>query len=236
MKNINESFEKTYDPFKAILFYKSAKDESFYVEGYDMDFFGKPINAHPLSLQESHALSDALADSEELKQGFLQCRSILAPEVLFINSDRDGYVLWYTHSVRQNLSFKKDLSIDDGEANLPPLLWKASKQRLSLWALAKDGRPVSSSTLYYAPFFNIYQNGEVCMGNVAIEIDINSSLEGFMESWQNYFFKSAFSHLLGDSAPTKTNIVQLWQSLVSSEKPFPIKTLKKYPKTLKDLI
>lgn len=235
MKNINGTFDATYNPFKALIFYQSSKDESFYVEGYDMDDLGKPINAHPLTLSESRTLSEALANSDELKQGFLQCRSILPPEVLFINSDHDGFAVWYTQSRKVSLSFKNELSIKDGRANVPALLWKASKDRMSVWALAKDERPTLRTVLYHAPFFNVYQNAEVCMGNVNIEICNDCTLEEFMPLWENYFFNSAFSHLLGDSSPIKINIVQLWQSLIESDKPFPIKVLKKHPKLLKDI-
>jgi len=102
--------------------------------------------------------------------------------------------------------------------------------------LSKDARPDANANLYHAPFFNIYGDGKVCMGNVNVGIDTDCALEEFMERWQSYFFTSYFSHLLLHTSPVKMNIVQLWQKLVGADDKFPIKTLKTTGKKLKNII
>jgi PRTRC genetic system protein B len=236
MKNITDKFSKAYIPAKALLLYRGQENEEFYIESYDIGKNGMPFNAHPLTMRESQSLADTLNTTEENRQNFLQPKGLLGQEVIYINSQRNGFVIWYTPEMKKHLTFKADLTIPDGIASVPPLLWKATASSLEIWALKESKRPEISTVLYYAPFFNIYTDGRVCMGNVDIDIDRNCDLETFMSAWETYFFGSAFSHLLDEVSPVEANIVSLWQKLISSGKAFPKKILKKHPKTIKDLL
>lgn len=236
MKNITDKFSKTYLPAKALLLYQQKDSGEFYIESYDIGKSGTPINAHPLSLRESQSLADVLNTSEENRQGFLRPKGLLGQEIIYINSQRNGFAIWYTPEMKKHLIFKSGLTIPDGIASVPPLLWKATASSLEIWALKDSKRPEMTTVLYYAPFFNIYTDGRVCMGNVDIDIDNDCDLETFISTWENYFFGSAFSHLLGEISPVKANIVPLWQKLASTGATFPTKILKKHPKTIKDLL
>jgi len=90
--------------------------------------------------------------------------------------------------------------------------------------------------LYFAPFFNIYEDGRVCMGSVNINIKNSASVEEFTRAWEDYFFNSYFSHLLGQNSPITGNCVHLWKDLIQTGKPFPKEVLKKKNKTLKNLL
>jgi len=236
MKNITAKFSKTYIPAKALLLYIGQENEEFYIESYDIGKNGMPINAHPLTMRESQSLADILNTTEENRQNFLQPKGLLGQEVIYINSQRNGFVIWYTPEMKKHLTFKADLTIADGMATVPPLLWKATASSLEIWALKESKRPEISTVLCHAPFFNIYDDGRVCMGSVDIDIDRGCDLETFIFSWETYFFGSAFSHLLGEVSPVKANIVSLWQKLISSGAAFPAKILKKHPKMIKDLL
>lgn len=72
-------------------------------------------------------------------------------------------------------------------AQVPPLLWLANKQNLVIFALASDRRPTEKTMLYHAPFFNVYDNGSVCMGTVDVNIKNSASIEEFTEAWEKYF-------------------------------------------------
>lgn len=235
MKNITDLFSQSYTPFKALLFYQNEKDD-LYVESYDMDALGRPINAHPLSQRESKALSESMESKQENSSGFLCTGGLLSDRVLYVDRSGDGYAIWYTPEMRKHLIFKSDLGIPDGEAYLPPLLWKASKSGLSLWALASNDRPNLETTLYHAPFFNLYSDGRVCMGDVNIKFSLNIDLDDFMLQWEKLYFGSAFSHSLQGISPVKCNIVQLWQQHIGTENSFPRKQLKRFAKLLKDII
>jgi len=57
MKNITALFQEVYLPTKALVIYQSMQPEEkeVYVEAYDMDQEGRPINARPLTTEQSDA-------------------------------------------------------------------------------------------------------------------------------------------------------------------------------------
>lgn len=238
MKDITNSFAATFTPKKALLIYSGGDryDRDFYLESYDIDEFGRPINAHPLGAGECVALARVLDNCKDLRRGYLRSEGLLPKEVVYVDPSRDGFVLWYTKPLVANLFFKEDLRIPCGRASIPVLLWKADKRSLSIYGLRSATRPKTETPLYYAPFFNTDETGKVCMGDVKIAISTDCSLEGFIQQWQKYFFGSYFSHLLGGASPVQGNIVQLWQSLVNTDKRFPTGLLKKNGLTIEDII
>lgn len=235
MKDITSLFSETFLPVKALLFYQSSQDKSYYVESHDLDSDGMATNVHPLNERESHELSLKLQADKNKEHGFLNHRGLLPENLLWYAANSDGGVMWYTPGMSANLYFAKTLSIPDGMAQLPPLIWKASKTNLQIWATRQGQRPQADTELFLAPFFNLYHDGRVCMGNVDIKIPRDCNLTQFMELWMNYFFASTFSHLLIECSPVKRNIVQLWQSLIATGKPFPLNQLKKTSLKLKDI-
>ena len=132
--------------------------------------------------------------------------------------------------------FVKKLEIPNGKAKIPAMLWFANKERLSVFALTSDKRPTEKTPLYYAPFFNVYEDGSVCMGTVNIHIKNSASVEEFTKSWEDYFFNSYFSHLLDNYNPINENCVNLWKKLIKTGETFPVGVLKKNNKTLKNVL
>jgi PRTRC genetic system protein B len=237
MNNITTKFDDVYLPVKALVIYQNQQPEGeVYIEAYDMDGRGCPINAHPLDVQESAVLARALDSSEELQREFLKPKKLLSDNILYINPSYDGCVIWYTPAREVDLFFVPELGIPTGKAKVPALLWKADKERLHIYALKTSKKPNEKTQLHYAPFFNIYEDGEVCMGTVNIEIASKTCLEDFISRWEHYFFSSYFSHLIGGHSPIESNIVQLWQNQVNSHQGFPTEVLKMRSQTIKDII
>lgn len=246
MTNISEQFSDQYIPYKALLIYNCEKDTTgnhhtsdtsqIYVESYDIGRQGNPINAHPLSIKESIALAEMLQSSSELQNGFLRSKGVLPNNILHINPHNEGYAVWYTAAQQRNLFFVDGLGIPCGKGFVPAMLWKATRERLQVFALKGKGRPTAKATLYHAPYFNIYEDGAVCMGTVDISIDRNTRLEDFMTRWEQYFFNSYFSHGLAGGGLTNQNIVQLWQQQVNTNTRFPEAALKAHRFTFNTLI
>jgi PRTRC genetic system protein B len=236
--DITENFGTLYHPKSALVFYKTKGTNSdMYVEHFDMDKKGNPINAHPLTVQEASVLARALKTDEEKSKAFLKPKGILPTNILHINPNTEkGTVLWYTKAQKRQMYFVDSLGLPNGMAQVPPMLWLASKSSLIVFALANNRRPTEKTPLHYAPFFNIYENGNVCMGTVSIDIKNSASVEEFIQAWESYFFNSYFSHLLGNYNPIKGNCVTLWKDLIGRDKPFPKEILKTNNKTLKNLL
>ena len=233
--DITQQFGHLYEPYKALLIYKNAEKNNTYVEAFDIAQDGKPINAHPLTIQESLSLAKALDTSEDLQTSFLDPVGLIPKNVLYINRGRNAFALWQTPTQKVRLLFKDGLSIPNGEAWVPPMIWKASRGTLSVYALNSNEPAAISTPLCQAPYFNIYGDGKVCLGNVSISIPRDCGLEEFIRLWEIYFFNSFFSHTLGNS-PVKGNIVQLWQKLVNTDAPFPLEKLTPIKLTIKDLL
>ena len=234
--DITDHFGTLYHPKSALVFYEAkGTDTDMYVEHFDMDSNGTPINAHPLTVKEANILAKALQTDEEKNTAFLKPKGILPTNILHINPSEKGTVLWYTKTQQRQIYFVDSLGIPNGKAQVPPMLWLASKSSLTVFALASDRRPTEKTPLHYVPFFNIYEKGNVCMGTVSIDIKNSASVEEFIRAWEHYFFNSYFSHSLCENL-TKTNIVNLWKDLIGTDKPFPKEVLKKNNKTIKNLL
>lgn len=236
MKDITHHFGTLYHPISALIIYQTNDDDNrdTYVEHFDMDKNGNPINAHPLSERETKILAKSLNTEKEKSKAFLKTESILPTHVLYINPIEKGSVIWYTKARKTNLFFTESLEIPNGTASIPAMLWMASKHHLTVFALISDKRPTEKTVLYDAPFFNVYENGSVCMGTVNVDIKNSASVEEFIRAWESYFFNSRFSHL--NHNPTNSNCVNLWKELVNTDKTFPKEILKKTNKILKNIL
>ncbi|MGV6945876.1 PRTRC system protein B [Sphingobacterium kyonggiense] len=237
MKDITDKFGTLYYPKSALVFYETTGTETtdMYVEHFDMDESGTPINAHPLTVKEAEMLAKTLQTDEERSRAFLKPKGILPTNILHINPSDKGAVIWYTKAQQRQLYFVNGLGIPNGTAQVPPMLWVADKSSLAVFALATNRRPTEKTPLHYAPFFNIYEKGNVCMGTVSIDIKNSASVEEFIQAWEDYFFNSYFSHSLCADL-TRANIINLWKDIINTDKPFPIEALKKNNKTLKHLL
>lgn len=241
MNNTNDitaSFGTLYHPKSALVFYETkGANTDVYVEHFDMDKNGNPINAHPLTEREAKVLAKSLQTEKDKDKAFLKSNGILSTNILHINPNRDkGAVLWYTKAQKRQLYFVDGLQIPNGMAYIPPMIWFANKNSLSVFALKSDRRPTEKTPLYFVPFLNIYEDGKVCMGSVNINIKNSASVEEFTKALEDYSFNSYFSHLFGSDSPIKGNCVNLWKELIQTGKPFPKEILKKNNKILKNLL
>jgi PRTRC genetic system protein B len=237
MKNISKEFEQEYRPYKAILFYGcTASGSEVYVESYDIGKQGNPINAHPLSIKEMSELAGQLKQVGELSEGHLFPKGIMPENVLYTTEKQNGTVIWYTPAQQVNMLFAPQLDIPNGLAKVPAMVWKANRQELSVFALKSSRKPKADTPLCYAPYFNIYEDGKVCMGTVAVDLPATICMEEFIHAWQQYFWNSYFSHLILNYSPVKGNIVQLWQQQVTRSQDFPASELKPTTLTLKKIL
>lgn len=237
MKPIEPEIRKAKPPRAALVFYYN--DYSGYVEMFDIDMKGRMINPHPITMREARSIKERLEDDcpKQIrdKPAFLSVEGIVPPNLLHFETSLDGYVIWYTPAQKTPLYFGDHTSIPSGEGYVPALVWKANKQYLYVYALTGAEKPCADTPLYYAPFFNTSPDGRVCMGNVNIFFHDNY-LEGFMEKWEQYFFRSRFTHAAQGHSPVTVNLIQLWQQQVATDRKFPVNVLKPMRITLKQIL
>ena len=226
-----------YHPAAAIVVFKPDDNENeLYLEHYDMDENGCPVNPRPLTVKEAQGLSKALDTKKEAAKAFLKPKGLLPSNVLHINPAENGSMVWFTKPQARKLHFTESLGMASQELPLPALVWLADKSRLFVFALKGKGKPRGNTPLFNAPFFNLYRNGNVCMGSVDVRISQSASLEEFMAAWEGYFFGSYFSHLIDGHNPVAGNLISLYQSLAGTGSPFPVEELIPNDKQLKHLL
>lgn len=234
MEDITNSFGTYFDPICALVVYhgNSGYTES-YVEYFDMEN-GLPINPHPITVLEGQRLATALQVKEE-NMNLLRTDGILPNNLLSFDAT-SSKIVWFTKAGFRKLFFDKNLGIRSGKAHIPPLVWIAERKTLHLYALSSNRKPTINTPLLYAPFFNVYEDGSVCMGTVDIATAETGSVNELMILWENYFFNSYFSHLMADHNPVNGNCVMLWENLIGTGKSFPSEMLLKTAKKLKDIL
>lgn len=225
-----------YHPAAALVLFKPEQGNGdLYIEYYDMDENGCPVNPRPLTVAQANRLAKALNTKEQAAKAFLKPKGILPACVLHINPAEDGSVVWYTRPAARKLYFSEGVGLQNGTVCLPALLWRASRKQLFLYALKGKSKPSLSTPLWHAPFMNVYHNGNVCMGSVDVRIGKAAALEAFITAWEGYFFGSYFSHLIGHN-PISGNLISLYGQLIETGAAFPVGELLPCNKTLKDLL
>lgn len=236
MNDITENFGSLYHPKSALVFYESkGANTDTYVEYFDMDKQGNPINAHPLTVREANQLAKALKMAKEEREPCLKPETVIGNHILHLDAVK-GKAVWFTKARQRKLYFTESLGIPNGKASVPPMLWVAGRNNLAVFALSSNRRPTDKTKLLNAPFFNVYEDGGVCMGTVDVRIKRTASLEEFTTAWESYFFNSYFSHLMQDYNPIRGNCVTLWENLVNTNAAFPMEVLRKSKKTFKSLL
>lgn len=88
--------------------------------------------------------------------------------------------------------------------------------------------------MFVAPYWNCYDNGEVCTGSMKIPRETSVAA---IEVWQQSFFQSEFTHSSGTRKQTRFRggLLGMWQSL-EQKKEFPGKYLVELPETLSQFV
>lgn len=101
---------------------------------------------------------------------------------------------WWTPAARRRVWFKSlDPAIGTASADVahPPLVFVASAAKWYVFALRDDARPGPGTRLFKAPYFNVYDNGAICTGNVDLP---QARGPDAIAAYETAFFRSRFTH------------------------------------------
>ena len=116
----------------------------------------------------------------------------------------------------------------------PALLFSASRNCLSVRALRENKRPAPSTELMVAPYWNVSENGYVCLGSMKHPKHTSVTV---IPGWENGFFDSAFSH---PNTPLLTlypkGLTALWKKLADSQRAYPVHQLVPAKQSLRDFL
>jgi PRTRC genetic system protein B len=101
---------------------------------------------------------------------------------------------------------------------------------LDVRALAGNERPTPATSLYLAPYWNVSNNGSVCLGTTKVPRDVSVKS---LTRWEEAFFESEFTHANASTSLTThpAGFIGLWKSLIGKKK-FPVDYLCDVKQTL----
>lgn len=164
-----------------------------------------------------------------------QSLAYLPPHVLAASPDG---VAWHEPARERPMFFQtRDESLNslNGVYPQPALLWVYDGPRLDVYALPSDERPTPETELLAAPFYNVFDAGNICLGSTPIPKHHDPTRA---HEISDAFFQSAFTHAAGRQRHYRNyggSHSELWQHVRELGR-FPTAYLVPTGKTLADTL
>lgn len=212
----------------ALLLYRAKGNGAIYATQHA----ARIVDERPVLLPGTPVTLDGLAEFADLAgrrtsyRGFVHERVVyLAPKVL----------AWWTPACTRRVWFQHNgkLAQRSGDCKHPPLVFVASRGAWRVYALRENARPDASTPLYQAPYFNVWSDGRICVGNADTPEAINSES---IKPYEDAFFRSRFTHANTDKLiKGRGGAVRLWTTLLDGAD-FPLHQLIDAKLTLDDVV
>lgn len=225
-----------YSPKQALVIYSTnpsqLRDEEikYYVEVSDImadggkSFIGsgKPVTKETLQL-----LMDVVAKSD--KQTYFSFSDIVPTNLLLLDQ-RPGHniIAWWQPAKKQTIMISKKAP---ATCWVPPMVFVVKDDSLYVAALTNNSKPKIASRLHHAPFFNVYSDLRVCLGNVKLP-ELTGDIAQLITAWEKAFWNSEFTENVASSY-TKPDLIRWWRKKRRGK--FPTKKLKLSGRNLKSL-
>lgn len=225
-----------FNPIQGIIIYK--RDNSFYLETHDiLESQGKFHwqEGKPFVKQDLKELAVALGQKSFEP---LAINGLLPENVLFLKQSYfNTSIVWYQPPMKRKLYFSKQLKLQNENYNLPGLIFIAHQKELYVFAFKGKSKPTAQTKVYKAPLYNIYKDGQVCIGNTKEALK-KTELYAEIARHDKRFFNSRFDHFLDEEVIKKgVNLHLTLKSVCNNTKSFPQDLLVPTKhKTLNDLI
>jgi PRTRC genetic system protein B len=183
--------------------------------------------AQPLTTAFVEDLAQALSGSTTAE---------VLPENVLARSDR--MIAWWTPRRVRRMFFEnaegKAQQLNGRLFPQPPLVWRVTQGELKIRALCENKRPQAQTTLAVAPFWNVSDDGRVCLGSMRCP---ESAAVASIPAWEQGFYESAFTHAtVGRLIRHQGGHDALWAELAGRRRPFPTHALIRLPQTLAEFI
>lgn len=157
-------------------------------------------------------------------------------KLLAYGAGTNGPLIFYRSSIKRAMFFGRQCALKSGVVPWPSMLMVVNPPDLSVYVIEGDQRPQLETELLYPPFFNVYSDCSVCVGQTDTPDNAKPSS---MDDWAESFYTSAFTHTNTDDRHflKKGTIEKFWGDLLSGKrKRFPYHFLKSTQKTVKQLL
>jgi len=208
-------------PKRSITIYSNKHDTEFFLENREIKCIeGKFMLMAPVPMSDN-VLKEVARSYMKTNSFEMRHEQIIGNHLLYA-SNKPGrtIVMWYRPATKRNLNFSAALKIK-GESlvEIPATLYLVINNALHLYALMTSDKPDLQTKIYSAPFFNIYEDGNVCLGTAHIGKVKARTFEGEAERFERAFYMAEQNG--GDHNNCKTPLTKLWTTLIAKKAPFP---------------
>jgi len=228
----------SYELSAALLIYTNAHKQHAFATKHKVELEGERTRIQPgspMTVSDYANLVKALAPQEQPRMVWRDPR-VLASGM--------GRLLWWEPPQVRAMFFKKSgmnpKTFDaNGTAATPALVFMAhfEQRKLFVYAIKGTEAPMLQTTLYQAPFFNVWSQGLVCNGNALFP---SEEQQANPDAWVAAFFGSLFTH---PNFSQKDRLVRgvepcaFWRKqLARKGKAFPQDVLVELPLKVQDLL
>ena len=205
-----------YKPELAVIIYKNNNSEDYYLESHNINDNGQIGAGKPLQQETIQGMVNVFFDE---KQNKIKISGLLPENLLSFQLTNGGSykMIWYRPAEIRVLHFAKALKLSTGEMWVPAMIYQATNRGLNVYALKSNSRPSDKTALLRAPFFNVGNDGSVCLGNANIKKPTENAYSALQKYWEDLFWLSEFTHINGNN-PTKSKVSEVYKKLLASKK------------------
>ncbi len=226
---------KVFKPTLNLTIFETTDDgygNHFYIESRVVRTDGSLGAAVPL---KQNTLRNLALSLSSVKGPKITLEGMIPKEVLSINQF-PGFeqLTWLSKPRRRKLYFKNLIDLSDDVYPIPPLIFIYSQNKSFRVYAVKTTNVNEETELYRAPFPNV-SSSSVCMGRADYKMDKQMSVDDLMETMEDRFFNSYFSHTIGNDVVVKGNFVLLYKEIQKDDK-FPLNKLQPHKKELREIL
>ncbi len=199
-------------PRQAVVFYQSGDSSRQAVAtAHDIDTASGQVRLKPGRLMNFRALREHLESFTEPLPPIYpteRCVGVYQDRLAWWVPAGKRAFFWQTQEEAMNRFDRVPLAC-------PALvLVKRGQNDLRIFALKENTRPVASTKLYHAPFYNLDDDGKMCTGTLQ---EASRKEKNLCEFWERFFFHSAFTHAGEGSLVRKGTYLDLVKKMATAD-------------------
>lgn len=206
----------TYRPKLAVIVYQAKADNNdYYLESHTINEDGKLMEGKPLLQETLQGMVDVFFDERQNKANI---KGLVPDNLLSFDLLPGGNykMVWYRPAEIRVMHFAKQLKLPTAKTWVPATLYVVDRKDFRVFALKSNTRPTEKTKIYRAPYHNVSDGGNVCLGNANVKKPVEKTYVNYIKYWEDLFWLSEFSHLNGGRA-VKSNLDKVWKSLLTSK-------------------
>lgn len=188
----------------------------YYLESHTVNEAGQIMEGKPLQQETIQEMVDVFFDE---RKHVSEIKGLVPDNLLAFQPLPGGNyrMIWYRPAEVRVLHHATQLKLSTAKAWVPAMLYRADKNSLDVFALKANTRPKEITKLFKAPFFNVADDGDVCLGNAKVKVPKEKTYSSTMKYWEDLFWLSEFSHVNGTEKVKSKSLQTVWKTLLASK-------------------